>query len=81
MGSDGVFDNLFDKDIKACIKKHTPRLDYMAECIATHAEFVSYNEEYEGPYTVSAVEHGKSKKDHLGGKPDDITVIVARVKL
>ena len=62
MGSDGVFDNLFDSDIIACIKRHDPNLEHIADCIATYAEIVSYDESYESPYTVAAVKHGKPRE-------------------
>ncbi len=80
MGSDGVFDNLFDDQIKDCLKAHKA-LDEMADCIATYAEFVSYQNKYISPYTSSAVAHGLKEEDNLGGKPDDITVIVSKVCL
>ena len=45
------------------------------------AEVCGYSKTRETPFMVSAVEHGKKKEMHLGGKEDDITVIVAQVKL
>jgi len=51
----------------------------MAECIAVKAEHMSYRgKDYDSPFAVHAREH---KKNHPGGKQDDITVIVAQVKL
>ena len=81
MGSDGVFDNLFDKDIKRCLRKHRGNLENQASCIATYAEFTGYQDQAHSPYTQSALDHGLPKEKHLGGKADDITVIVAQVKL
>ncbi len=85
MGSDGVFDNLFDDDIKSCIQKHTingsTNLELSADCIAVFAEFVSYKKDYISPFTKGAIQSGLSEKDNLGGKPDDITVILAQAKL
>lgn len=84
MGSDGLFDNLFDDDIKNCIVKHTlhgqTNIERAADCIAVYAEFVSYKKDYVSPFTKSAIEHGLPEKDNLGGKEDDITVIVAQAK-
>jgi hypothetical protein len=62
MGSDGLFDNLFDDDIKNCIVKHTllgqTNIERAADCIAVYAEFVSYKKDYVSPFTKSAIEHG-----------------------
>ncbi len=85
MGSDGLFDNLFDNDIQNCIEKHTlngtTNIESAADCIAVYAEFVSYKKDYVSPFTKGAVENGLPEKDNLGGKEDDITVIVAQAKL
>ena len=32
------------------------------------------------PYTKDAVKHGKKMEKYLGGKEDDITVVVGQVK-
>ncbi len=53
MGSDGLFDNLFDEDIKRCVNKNFKEFGQAgdltragtqeaAQCLATYAEFVSY---------------------------------------
>jgi len=88
MGSDGLFDNLFDEQIKSCVKAYHSKdsTDFdpqtSAVCIATYAEFVSYDEKNKGPFYKSAVEFkGEDKaKKYIGGKEDDITVVVAQVK-
>ena len=41
------------------------------------AEVYSYSETFESPWTVAAVAEGKKREKELGGKQDDITVIVA----
>ena len=50
-------------------------------CISALAESVSYSETMETPWTKHAVAHGKDYKENLGGKADDITVVVAQIKL
>lgn len=52
--------------------------ELVAEVIATEAEKFSLNQNYVSPFTKGAREH---YYDYVGGKPDDITVIVAQVKL
>ena len=41
------------------------------------AESISYSKTLETPWTKHAVAHGKDFEENLGGKEDDITVIVA----
>ena len=42
--------------------------------MSTKAEIFGYDPNYESPFTIEAKSHGKN---YLGGKADDITVIVA----
>ena len=44
------------------------------------AEAYSYSRIIESPWTVAAVAEGKNREEELGGKEDDITVIVAQIK-
>ena len=87
MGSDGVFDNLFDEQImKECIKPQLKdgqlgKPGDAALCVSSLAEALSYMDTHESPWTVEAVKAGKSRSKELGGKEDDITVIVAQIKL
>ena len=83
LGSDGVFDNLFDQQIiKECIypkmkpNGELPEPDDAALCISSLAETIGYSETIETPWTVNAVAAGKKREKNLGGKKDDITVIV-----
>lgn len=46
----------------------------VAELIAKEAEKYSYNQSYISPFAKGAREHFF---DYSGGKPDDITVVVA----
>lgn len=50
----------------------------MAELIAKEAEKYSYNQSYISPFAKGARE---SFFDYSGGKPDDITVVVAQIVL
>jgi len=88
MVTDGVTDNLFDEQIiEECISPHLtltgelPSLQEAALCISSMAEAFSYSQTDETPWTVGAVANGRNREDELGGKEDDITVIVAQVKL
>ena len=54
-----------------------PKPDDVALCISSLAEVVSYSDNLVTPWTVSAVAAGRKRERELGGKPDDITVVVA----
>ena len=84
MGTDGVFDNLFDDQIiNNCIRPNIhfdgnmPKPADASLCVSSLAEVMSYSEKHVSPITQSAIDHGESKEENMGGKPDDITVIVA----
>ena len=80
LGSDGLFDNLFDIKIiellRPFVRERDDILDpaLVAELIAKEAEKFSYNQAYISPFAKSARDNFY---DFAGGKPDDITVIVA----
>ena len=52
-----------------------------SKCIANLAETLSYNKNHESPWTVAAVKEGRPREREMGGKEDDITVIVAQIKM
>jgi protein phosphatase PTC7 len=80
IGTDGLFDNLFDiriiELIKPFIRGRDDILDptLVAEIIAREAEKFSRNQGYMSPFAKNARTHFF---DYVGGKPDDITVVVA----
>ena len=84
VGSDGLFDNLYDikiiELIKPFIRTRDELLDpgLVAEIIAKEAEKFSLNQGYISPFAKHAHSHFY---DYSGGKPDDITVVVAQVKI
>jgi len=79
LGTDGLWDNLFDEQIIKIVKPFfdvSPVLQdisLVAEMIGTTAEKYSMNQSYKSPFCV------RSKGLYLGGKPDDITIIVSQV--
>ena len=83
LATDGVLDNLFNEDIMMCLNKaYDKRMSDKAtsseaqasNCLARTAEQLSYRKDYDSPFAKNAREAGRN---HPGGKPDDITVIVA----
>ena len=49
-------------------------LQNASNCLSLNAEIKGYDKTYNSPFSIEARAHGKK---HLGGKADDITVIVA----
>ena len=84
MATDGVFDNLYNKDIIKCVKskltkdKKLKPMQEVADCIAKTADEYGKRKDYESPFAKSAREHGKKYPNH--GKEDDVTVIVAQIE-
>ncbi len=88
MGTDGLFDNLFDNDIHACLhpsvrakkdQKDDFELDNpegVAKCMANKAYNLSKDRRYMSPFAVGAKKYGHR---YFGGKEDDITVIVSQI--
>ncbi|ESO96554.1 hypothetical protein LOTGIDRAFT_231806 [Lottia gigantea] len=83
LGTDGLFDNMTDsmlvdyvaklKDIKSEPKEAVQKT---ATDIAEKALNLSFDPNYLSPFSLSAIDAGI---ELTGGKPDDITVVVARV--
>ncbi|XP_073144121.1 probable protein phosphatase 2C 26 isoform X1 [Henckelia pumila] len=87
MGSDGLFDNLFDQEIISIVGSCDDVSD-AAKALANLAHTHSKDSSFESPYSLEARVHGFDvpwwKKllgmKLTGGKLDDITVIVGQVK-
>ncbi|PNT57122.1 hypothetical protein POPTR_001G282500v4 [Populus trichocarpa] len=86
MGSDGLFDNVFDHEIVSTVAGHGD-VAAAAKALANLASIHSTNSEFESPYSLEARSKGFDvpfwKKvlgmKLTGGKLDDITVIVGQV--
>ncbi|XP_051153037.1 probable protein phosphatase 2C 26 isoform X2 [Andrographis paniculata] len=87
MGTDGLFDNVFDREIVSVVGSCRNVLDSAKE-LAKIAHDHSLDSNFDSPYSQEARTHGIDvpwwKKimgmKLTGGKRDDITVIVAEVK-
>lgn len=78
-----MFDNvpepvLISELIKAQGETDTVALQAVADSIAWMARNLSYDGEFMSPFAKNARENGI---DAIGGKPDDITVLLATVAL
>ena len=89
MGSDGLFDNLYDHDIEGCLKPSVKQEkqdqkngfsledpEAVAKCMAGKAYGLGKDRRYMSPFAQGAM---KSGRRYIGGKEDDITVIVAQI--
>ncbi|KAJ6301676.1 hypothetical protein OIU77_015899 [Salix suchowensis] len=79
-GSDGVFDNLFGSEIEEILQESEGESwpQDLAWSIATVASMNSVSQEYDSPFAIAAESEGI---EHVGGKIDDITAIVALIEL
>lgn len=83
VATDGVFDNLPDSMIiKELIKvagtTDVTVLQNAANSIAQQARKLAFDEDYMSPFALNARENGINA---IGGKPDDITVVLATITL
>ena len=75
MGTDGLFDNVYDEDLEPCLLQE-PKVEAMAECIGRKAYGYSKDKKYESPFARGAIEN---RRWYMGGKADDITVVVGEI--
>lgn len=83
VATDGVFDNLPDSTIVKEMVKVQGSTDLLllqqaANSIAQQARKLAFDEDYMSPFARNARENGINA---IGGKPDDITVVLATITL
>ncbi|CAH1179978.1 unnamed protein product [Phaedon cochleariae] len=83
VATDGVFDNLphnliVNELVKVQGERCASRLQMVANSIAWMARNLSFDETFISPFAESAFANGINT---IGGKPDDITVILATVAI
>ncbi|KAJ0979294.1 hypothetical protein J5N97_014768 [Dioscorea zingiberensis] len=86
MGSDGLFDNVFDHEIVSIVSRFNNAIE-AAKALADLASNHSMDANFDSPYSLEARNKGFDVpfwkkilgKKLIGGKPDDITVIVGQV--
>ncbi|KAL3857154.1 hypothetical protein ACJMK2_011849 [Sinanodonta woodiana] len=82
LGTDGLFDNLSEDMIVDYItrmkdkREENVQVQTTAKNIAEKAHQLSFDPDYLSPFALSALDAGIAMR---GGKPDDITVILAKV--
>ena len=77
VGTDGLFDNMTPQQIADFVhRQREPQASELAGLISREAYRLSKDRTYDSPFSQEA---RKSMKLYLGGKPDDITVVVANI--
>lgn len=79
LGTDGLWDNLFDDDIIDILASSSSDPATIAQLIARQAHIVANDKDIISPFSKSARSNGYPLA--TGGKLDDITVLCARVVL
>ncbi len=80
MGSDGVWDNLFDQDVAECVQREMIEdllkdPEKAANCISNKALQLGLSKNYKSPFHIGAQQAGLYYPPK--GKPDDIVTICA----
>jgi len=88
VASDGLWDNIDDKEILKTLNDFSKKsgsikidTEEFAKILSIKAETLSRDKNYFSPFCKKAMEYSKSGRKYMGGKPDDITIIVAQVIL
>ncbi|ORZ14408.1 phosphatase 2C-like domain-containing protein [Lobosporangium transversale] len=78
MGTDGIFDNLFDEDILEEVVKCVSEPSVISDALAKRAKSVAEDTRHHGsPFQSRAMQEGLY---YQGGKQDDMSVLVAIIK-
>lgn len=80
LASDGVFDNATEDDILCCVNRKDAHPRKTARCIANKSLRLSKKKTYDSPFAINSRAAGRATP-HVGGKKDDITVVVSQVIL
>ena len=80
MGSDGLWDNIYPEEILKIVQQyHAEPIQQLASIIGKIARIKSLNNTVT-PFAEQLNKISKENKKYIGGKEDDITVVVARVE-
>lgn len=85
LGTDGLWDNLYASQVAQILADAPPEVtpNTLASLIVSAAYVASQDPDIWSPFAQRAYEQGEIRRQnfeqHLGGKPDDITVVVCQV--
>jgi protein phosphatase PTC7 len=77
VGSDGLFDNVHDANVTQLVQQHQ-NINDLADSLSRLASKHANDQTYRSPFALGAARAGFTGM--LGGKLDDITVVVARIR-
>ena len=79
LGTDGVWDNLFDSRLCELLGELPPdaTAPALAQAIAAEARAASLRRDWQSPFALAASRH--DGQSHEGGKLDDVTVVCVKV--
>lgn len=92
LGSDGLFDNMWDDDLEDVVRGYAARgarldeaqLAELADALAAEAAAHSQDKLFKSPWSVATAQSGQvgllRRMFPKGGKLDDITVVVAQLR-
>ena len=88
MGSDGLFNNVYERHITDIVNQFplsddSSVLQEIADFLQDYAWNLSQNAEYWSPYAQRKYEFGlidRESPESRGGKPDDVAVVVGRIQ-
>jgi len=88
MGSDGLFNNVYERHITDIVNQFpisndSSVLQEIADFLQDYAWNLSQNTEYWSPYAQRKYEYGlidRESPESRGGKPDDVAVVVGRIQ-
>jgi len=82
LGTDGLFDNMKDEQIlrhlARLVDHSVEAIQRVADSIAKEAHKLGFTANYVSPFSTHAAANGFN---FIGGKPDDVTVLIARVTI
>jgi protein phosphatase PTC7 len=76
LGTDGLFDNLFDEEIISILQQYE-NLDEISKELLKRTFEKSQQLKVYTPFAMNAYKHGMFFQ---GGKEDDITIIIGRIE-
>lgn len=86
IGSDGLFDNVFVEEMVRIVEKSlsgksatAAAMESAANALLKEAHRNGLNETFLSPFAREAIAARKAPSNYRGGKPDDISIIVAQV--
>jgi protein phosphatase PTC7 len=78
LGTDGLFDNLFDSDIVNITKESNGDIGLISKRLLEESTDKMRQEDYFSPFAQSAFDNGIP---YRGGKLDDVTIVVGKVNI